>query len=112
MRPENDQFRWGMELVACFEDLRTSFSARSPAVVDCEIIPNFDGRPAEMVIWFICQRAIEVPLAEGQKDQLQTEVQKRMIARGFPKRAVQTLLSAVTSLEDIEAGGGRFYFFR
>jgi hypothetical protein len=75
-------------------------------------MPHFDGRPDDMFIWFICERAADVPLAEAQRLELQAAFQQRMSARGFPKQAVDTLRSGVTSLEDIEAGGGRFYFFR
>src|SRR5262245_58565660 len=102
MQHQDDHFRWGMELVACFDDLRSVFAARSPAIVDREIMPHFDGRPNDMFIWFICERAADVPLAEAQRLEIQAAVQERMSARGFPKQAVDTLHSGVTSLEDIE----------
>jgi hypothetical protein len=101
-----------MELVACFDDLRSVFAARLPAIVDREIMPQFDGRPDDMFIWFICERAADVPLAETQRLELQAAVQERMTTRGFPKQAVESLRCGVTSLEDIDAGGGRFYYFR
>jgi hypothetical protein len=112
MRQTDDHFRWGIELVACFDDLRAIFASRSPPIIDNEIIPPFDGRSDDMFIWFICERAADVSLVEGQRLELQVAIQDRMTAHGFPKLAVETLRSGVTSLEDVEAGGGRFYFFR
>jgi hypothetical protein len=109
---KNDHFRWGMELVACFDDLRPAFARRCPPIVDREIMPHVGGRPDDLFIWFICERALDVPLAQSQRLELQAAIQERMTAHGFPEEAVDTLQSGVTSLEDIEAGGGRFYYFR
>jgi hypothetical protein len=112
MPANSENFRWGTELVACFDDLRPHFGVRSPPIVDREVVPHFDGRPDDMFIWFICERAVDVAPAEAQRLELQAAVQERMTAGGFPKQAVDSLRSGVTSLEDINAGGGRFYYFR
>jgi hypothetical protein len=112
MRPKDDHFCWGTELVACFDELRPAFARRSPPIVDREIMPHLDGRPDDIFIWFICERAADVTLAEAHRRELQAAIQERMVAHGFPKHAVDTLQSGVTSLEDIEVGGGRFYYFR
>jgi hypothetical protein len=112
MRQQDDHFRWGMELVACFDDLRPVFAPCSPSIVVREIMPPCDGRPDDMFIWFLCERAADVPLAEVHRLKIHAAILARMTGRGFPKEAVDTLQSGVTSLEDIEVSGSRFYYFR
>lgn len=81
--------------------------------VDYEVLPNFDGRPDGIWVWFICaQKAETVPFREQCLDDATSEVRQRLLRQGFPKSAASSLGSSVTSLEDIEEGGGRFVYFR
>ena len=99
-------FRWGLLVVECMKQLR----AEGLPFVDEEVIPNFDGDPNGLVAWFICEHC-----SAREKFDLQTstEVLKdKMRGAGFPQRAIETLRTRVTSQTEIQAGGGRFYFFR
>jgi hypothetical protein len=72
--------------------------------VDQEVIPNFDGEPNGLAAWFICEHYS----AKEQFDlQASTEARKNKM-RG----AIETLWTGITSQTEIQAGGGRFYFFR
>ncbi|MGA8310190.1 MAG: hypothetical protein WB755_09190 [Terriglobales bacterium] len=77
--------------------------------VDEEVIPNFDGDPNGLAAWFICAQYS----AKEQFDlHASTEALKnKMRGAGFPQRSIETLRTRVTSQTDIQAGGGRFYFF-
>ncbi len=99
-------FRWGVLLVDCMKQLR----ADGLPFVDEEVIPNFDGDPNGLVTWFICEHysAREKFDVQASTDALK----EKMRAAGFPQRAIETLRTRVTSHTEIQAGGGRFYFFR
>jgi hypothetical protein len=75
-----------------------------------EVIPNFDGDPNGLVAWFICEhyRARNKFDVQASTDALKD----KMRGAGFPQRAIETLRTGVTSQTEIQAGGGRFYFFR
>jgi hypothetical protein len=112
MKKNDDRWYWGKQMIGCFEDLRAELSKHQPPVVDSEIIPAFSGSPAAMVVWFICESAGDVQKLKSTEDLLRSRIQARMETRGFPPSAVSSLRVASTSLEDIEKGGGRFYYFR
>ncbi|HET9305928.1 MAG TPA: hypothetical protein VFO46_07885 [Candidatus Sulfotelmatobacter sp.] len=78
--------------------------------LDQEVIPNFDGDPNGLVAWFICEDhdAKERFDLRGASEALK----KKMRDAGFPPGAVETIRTGVTSQAEIQAGGGRFYFFR
>jgi hypothetical protein len=105
-------FRWSTLIVSCAERLRDSEECSVP-FVDCEVVPPFDGSPDGIFIWFICET---VALKERFRAEALLSATRRLraiaIEGGFPAAAADTLLSDVTSKEDIEQGGGRFYFFR
>jgi hypothetical protein len=109
---EDDRWRWGKLLVACFDNLLPILARRDPPVVDREIIPDFGGGPDGLSIWLICSNRNEVSRLSVQNDELRTLFVDAMLSRGFPKAACESLRVLFTSNEDIEAGGGRFYFFR
>jgi hypothetical protein len=74
------------------------------------VIPNFDGTPNGIFAWFICEHYY----ARQEFDlQAVTEaLRKKLRDAEFPQDAVETLRTGVTSQTEIQAGGGRFYFFR
>jgi hypothetical protein len=57
---ENDRWRWGKLLMACFDNLLPILARRDPPVVDREIIPDFGGGPDGLSIWLICSNRNEV----------------------------------------------------
>ena len=113
MPDSNDHdWHWGNQMLACFDDLRESFAERDPPIVDREVIPPFCGKPDDMFIWLICEHHDDVSRMSDDADALASLLRSRMTSRGFPESAVDTVGVSFTSLQDIEAGGGRFYFFR
>jgi len=100
------RFRWGLLLIDCMKQLR----AEGLPFVDEEVIPNFDGDPNELAAWFICEHD-----SAKERFDLQTSTEalkSKMRGAGFPQPAVETLWTGVTSQTEIQAHGGRFYFFR
>src|SRR5262249_17981662 len=104
-------FKWGMLIVSCADRLRVSGFCAVP-FVDKEVIPPFDGSPHGIFVWFICETI-------SQKDEFRMEelssatrrLKAMAIENGFPVAAAETIQTDVTSLVEIERGGGRFYFF-
>lgn len=100
-------------MVDCVKAMMNATEAIPVPYVDWEVIPNFDGSPEDMFVWFICDKKtnkdnfkkIGLPIATE-------KLKKLMTNAGFPESAVNTLRTDVTSLEDISDGGGKFYFFR
>jgi hypothetical protein len=94
------------------ERLRDSHVCSVP-FVDWEVMPPFDGSPDGVFVWFICS----TPSDSGsfRVDAL-TDATNRLrslaIDAGLPERSATTLRTDVTSHAEIEAGGGRFHFFR
>ncbi len=76
-------------------------------------MPQFDGRPDEVFVWFICatERAKALFADEVMAD-ASRRLREEMARRGFPESALDTLNTGVTSQEDIADGGGCFYYFR
>jgi len=112
MKNDDDNWYWGKQMVACFDDLRKEFGVHHPPVVDREIMPQFSGSPDDMFLWFICEKADDVQRLKSNEGPLKSRIQDRMKIRGFPNSATDSLQVGSTSLEDIEEGGGRFYYFR
>jgi hypothetical protein len=106
MMDSDQNFKWALLVVDCMKQLR----AEGFRFVDQEVIPNFDGTPGGISAWFICEHN----RASEQFDvQVATEALKNKLQMaGFPQDAVETLQTRVTSQTEIQAGGGRFYFFR
>lgn len=99
-------FKWALLVVDCMKHLRDE----GFRFVDQEVIPNFDGTPNGISAWFICEH---YSAREGFDLQGATEALKNKLrGAGFPQEAVETLQTRVTSQTEIQAGGGRFYFFR
>jgi hypothetical protein len=109
---DDDRWRWGKLLMACFDNLEPILARRDPPVVDRENIPDFGGGKNALSIWLICSNSSEVSRLSVQHDELRTLFVDAMSSRGFPKASCESLRVLFTSHEEIEAGGGRFYFFR
>jgi hypothetical protein len=102
----DQKFNWALRIVECMKELKTE----GFRFVDQEVMPNFDGTPNGIVAWFICEHHA----AKGKFDlQAATKALKSKLRDAeFPQDAVKTLRTSVTSQTEIQAGGGRFYFFR
>ena len=99
-------FRWGLLLIDCMKQLRSE----GLHFVDQEVIPDFDGTSNGLFAWFICEQysATESFDLQGASEALKN----KMRDAGFPQGAVETLRTGITSQTEIQAGGGRFLFFR
>jgi len=105
MEPEQ-QFKWALLLIECMKQLK----AEGLGFTDQEVVPGLDGDPNGMFAWFICGHH-----AEKEKFELRNAIEAlktKMRDAGFPRSAIDTLRGGVTSETEIQAGGGRFYFFR
>ena len=93
-------------MVECMKRLR----AEGLPFVDQEVLPSLDGSPGGIAAWFICENH-----AAKERFDLQAStdaLKNRLRDAGFPQGAIDTMWTGVTSQTEIEAGGGRFYFFR
>ena len=106
------QYRWLRLAIVCFDELKTNRLNWSPQIVDREFIGNLDGKPVDMFIWLICEARCDVETLRANAPEFLDLYRELLLARGFPREAADTLRTDATSLEDIEAGGGRFYYFR
>ena len=105
-------FKWAHLIVACTKRLRDSMVCPVP-FVDCQIIPPLTGDPDNIGVWFICDTILEKERFRFEALSFATERLRMMaVEDGFPTASAETLRSDVTSEEDIQRGGGRFYFFR
>ena len=99
-------FKWALLVVDCMKQLRTE----GIPFVDQEVMPNFDGSANGISAWFICE---DYYAREHFDLQAATEALKNKLQdSGFPHESVGTLQTRITSKTEIEAGGGRFHFFR
>jgi hypothetical protein len=105
MEPKQ-QFKWALLLIDCMKQLK----AEGLHFIDQEVIPNFEGDPNGLFAWFICEHH-----AAKERFDLQgasKALKNKMLDAGFPKGAAETVRTGVTSQTEIQAGGGRFNFFR
>ena len=111
-RAMTSDFKWAGLIVACTKRLRDSLVCPVP-FVDCQIIPPLTGSPDNIGVWFICDTILEKERFRSDALSFATQRLRTMaVEDGFPAASAETLRSDVTSEEDIQRGGGRFYFFR
>lgn len=106
MDSNQQKFRWAMLVLDCMKQL----AAEGFRFVDQEVIPNVDGSPNGIFAWFICEH-----YSAREKFELQAATEalrKKLRDAEIPLDALETLRTDVTSQTEIQAGGGRFYFFR
>jgi hypothetical protein len=112
MTDPNVTFKWGLLVVQCAKELGAAPDLPAP-YIDCEVIPPLDGSPDRVFVWFIVQRKSLVDRFRAQALVFATRrLRELLVSRGFPPQAADTLRTDVTSQEAIDAGGGRFYYFR
>ena len=102
----NQQFKWALVVVDCMKAL----SGKEFPFVDQEVIPNLDGSPNEISAWFICEDYSTKERFD--LDAASNALMEKLRITDFPRSGITTLQTAVTSESEIQAGGGRFYFFR
>ncbi|MEU4476161.1 hypothetical protein [Micromonospora sp. NPDC023888] len=81
-------------------------------VVDLEVIPSFDGSSEEMRAWLIFSMVEEAQAAREEAPALEERARAVLAKRGYPAEALPSFRLYFTSVPEIEAGGGRFYYFR
>ena len=84
------------------------------SIVDVEIFPELTGDPNGMCRYLIFASRAEVKRAQeaGAARSIQAKARAALTAAGFPVTAIGSFEVRTTSLPEIEAGGGRFNFFR
>ncbi|WP_214108244.1 hypothetical protein [Acrocarpospora catenulata] len=82
--------------------------------VDLQIIGPFDGSPDDVSVWLIFDTAEQAEQVRTPAVLAEYLDHARAVLRraGYPQSGVDTLGMAATSLPEIEAGGGRFFYFR
>jgi len=64
-------------------------------------------------VWFICESVELKERFRAEAFRAATErLRATLVDAGFPATSAESLRSDVTSREEIEAGGGKFHFFR
>jgi hypothetical protein len=83
-------------------------------IVDVEIVPQFSGAPDGMCGWLIFASRNEAKRARAPSTatKIESKARSALVEAGFPPSSVGSFEVRYTSLPEIEAGGGRFYFFR
>jgi hypothetical protein len=106
------RFRWA--LLASDALRKISLSELGLSVVDVEILPDLSGDPNGMCGYIIFASRAEVKRAHrpGAASSIESKVRSGLADAGFPSSAIESFEVRTTSLPDIEAGGGRFHFFR
>lgn len=106
------RFRWA--LLAGDALRKISLSELGLSVVDVEILPDLSGDPNGMCGYIIFASRAEVKRAHrpGAASSIESQVRTVLADAGFPSSAIGSFEVRTTSLPDIEAGGGRFHFFR
>ena len=113
MSTPEEHFTWGILVVDCLKTLREHNSLFSVPFIDHEVIPNFDGTPDEIEVWFICTTKRDSDRFREECLVAATDALKaELTVREFPHQGIITLTTNCVSNEEIEAGGGRFYYFR
>lgn len=88
------------------------FADLGHTVVDREVIPPFDGRPDDISVFLIVATRAEADVARADLPRLGERATAGLRDAGFPVAALDTLEVLATSHEEIEDGGGRFFYFR
>ena len=83
-------------------------------IVDVEILPQFSGDPDGMCAWLIFASRAEARRARApaKVPKIESKIRTALVDNGFPSSSVGSFEVRYTSVPEIEAGGGRFAFFR
>ncbi|HEY0944670.1 MAG TPA: hypothetical protein VGD81_05360 [Opitutaceae bacterium] len=107
--------RWNEALSTCLAELEREQVGSACPVVDHEFSGGSGGSGGSaeyLVVWFICRTRGEKNLFTDTELARKTSMLRRkMLDRGLPEAAVDSLTIKVTSREEIEAAGGRLRFF-
>jgi len=109
-----EQARYVRELAEAVEALMPAFGGLRPPVVSFRHVGPLDPTPDDRTIWFVVpdRAALRRAEAEGLAGRLLVETRTELERRGYPASGRATLAVRLTSQEDIDAGGGSFYYFR
>ncbi len=51
-------FKWARTMIDCVKALRVVTDDLPVQYVDWQVIPNLNGSPEDMIVWFICDKKI------------------------------------------------------
>jgi hypothetical protein len=107
-----DRFRFA--LLAGTTIRAISLETLGLSITDVEIIPDFNGTPDGMFGWLIFASRKEAKLARSPRvaAKILAKVRAALVDAGFLQHSAGSFQIGFTSLPEIEAGGGRFGFFR
>ncbi len=80
--------------------------------IDVEVIPNFSGEPDRIQVWLIFESREARGRANESTEQISQQVTEALVKAGFPSDSTRTLTVRLTSVPEIDDGGGRFAYFR
>ena len=106
-----EQWRWGL-LVGVTLRMPGAFAPLGLRVVDVEVIPDFGGSPNRMSAWLIFDSRPEASAAEARTEEVRAFAAGLLATAGYSGAALPSFKTLYTSLPEIQAGGGRFAFFR
>jgi hypothetical protein len=95
-------------------EVMPQFERLDPPVTYHTYFGDFSGGPG-MTIWFgfTDRAAKDRAQSSGLTARVRSETEAALVRHGYPKESITTdLFLDFTSQEEIEAGGGEFYFFR
>ena len=105
------RFRFGL-LVGETLEAPDAFVDLHFAVVDVEVIAPLDGSPDNITAWLIFATGEEAAAAKHEAQALSERARRLLDEHGFPRDALASFGLRFASEPEIEAGGGRFGFFR
>jgi hypothetical protein len=111
---EDPRARFMLLVEGAMAELMPDFERLDPPVTYHTYFGDFAGGPG-MTIWFgFADRAAKDRAhASGLTGCIRSETEATLIRHGYPKESITAnLFLDFTSQEEIEAGGGEFYFFR
>ena len=82
------------------------------AVIDRELMVEFGGGPRLPGVWLILKTEAESNDAKPAIETFRAQVRRMLAEGGYPPEHAAVADVEVTSLEEIEAGGGKFSYFR
>lgn len=109
--PASSEFRFAELVLRCLKQ-PDAFESTFHRPVDVEVIPNFSGDADRIEAWLIFDTRERAESAEASSTLLRSRALDVLRAAGFPSGALKSFRLSVTSVAEIEEGGGRFAFFR
>jgi len=111
LKQAEETFKWPLLAKKTFA-APDAFKDLGVSIVDVELIPNFNGSPEGLFCWFILGTEREKLTAKSRASEIEAEARRLLAQVGFPAVAIPSFKFGYTCQPEIDAGGGRFAFFR